>query len=61
MGWDAVTRGRHSAISSKWMPSTSCWPRWSAMARQQQVPADLPGEAIQDLNINPDKHNPWYV
>ena len=32
-----------------------------AMARQNQVPADLPGKAIRDLDINPDKHNPWYV
>jgi pyruvate dehydrogenase E1 component len=32
-----------------------------AMARQNQVPADLPGQAIRELNINPDKHNPWYV
>ncbi|MHB8973064.1 MAG: pyruvate dehydrogenase (acetyl-transferring), homodimeric type [Pirellulaceae bacterium] len=32
-----------------------------AMARQKQVPGDLPGKAIGDLNIHPDKHNPWYV
>ena len=32
-----------------------------AMARKQQVPADLPVQAIKDLNINSDKNNPWYV
>jgi pyruvate dehydrogenase E1 component len=32
-----------------------------AMARQNQVPTELPGKAIADLNIHPDKHNPWYV
>ncbi len=32
-----------------------------AMAAKQQVPADLPAQAIKDLNINPDKDNPWYV
>jgi pyruvate dehydrogenase E1 component len=33
----------------------------SAMASKQQVPADLPTQALQDLDINPDKDNPWYV
>lgn len=33
----------------------------SAMARKGQVPADLPCQAIKDLDINPDKDNPWYV
>ncbi len=32
-----------------------------AMARRQQVPADLPGKAINDLQIRSDKNNPWYV
>jgi pyruvate dehydrogenase E1 component len=32
-----------------------------AMARKNQVPADLPGKAIEQLHIDPDKHNPWYV
>jgi pyruvate dehydrogenase E1 component len=32
-----------------------------AMARRQQVPADLPGKAIKDLQIRSDKNNPWYV
>jgi hypothetical protein len=31
------------------------------MATRQQVPADLPAQAIEDLHINPDKNNPWYV
>ncbi len=32
-----------------------------AMARRNQVPADLPGKAIEQLQINPDKINPWCV
>ena len=32
-----------------------------AMAQKKQVPADLPAQAMQDLHINSDKDNPWYV
>jgi pyruvate dehydrogenase E1 component len=33
----------------------------AAMARRGQVPADLPARAVAELQINPDKPNPWYV
>jgi pyruvate dehydrogenase E1 component len=32
-----------------------------AMARRGQVPADLPARAIDELQINAQKPNPWYV
>ncbi len=32
-----------------------------AMAQKQQIAAELPIKAIQDLNIDPEKNNPWYV
>lgn len=32
-----------------------------AMARKGQISHDVPARAIQDLQIQPDKNNPWYV
>ena len=47
---DAVIRAPCSCGTSlRWMPSTWCWRRCYAMARQKQVPGDLPGKAIGDL------------
>ena len=35
------------------MPSTSCWPRLGALAREKKIDIDVVKRAIQELGINP--------
>ena len=59
MASDAATPAPRCAASSRWTATTSCWRRWTALARAGRIERSMCAQAIQRYGIDTEADASW--